>query len=625
MLKKEKEGDIFPWKVAWASCAGCPAGTDGGLCHHIFALLEILEFNSHGNSDSDQLPGPMSVTSQACSWGPRPRSIAPKRTMETVVEKSKMAGERKKKALACSLYEARGPALRRTTVERMASLYSTLPANSRLRGILPGNVTTSSLIMVNTAFGPSPLGSLLSYQLEQPPVVAPPPPPSPVPCQLPSSDRAPDRISRTIFPRLPFTVPDVVPALVKAEEPMPLIEAQKVEQATKGQVGNSEWRRYHTFTLTASNFRKVAVAKGWSDSLMVSLFASKDLSHVAAIRHGRENETVAVQAYCRKMAENGNQVEVAESGLVLHPRYKFLGASPDRVVFDPKAFPARYGLLEVKCPHRAFLENQTVLEACHSPDFCCQAIDGTAQLKPSHAYHYQVQGQMAVTGALWCDFVVWIRDSLFIQCVKFDKNFWVEKILQRLVEFHSLRMQPYLQVAVQCIGANMQNSVRNSQSYPDTVLEKLYPAEFCQARIDGRNGSAACTFIASGFVKQCLESPRLLEEENTRKEVLEKAMIEGNRLYDSLGMTGLLSADEVVGPLGLELDGEVFFRPNEVSSVQALLVAGATTGEERNVAGGVCVLHPYSIALVCNVCESPEAHGDTRGSRSEGLSIGEHQ
>ena len=100
----------------------------------------------------------------------------------------------------------------------------------------------------------------------------------------------------------------------------------------------------------------------------------------------------------------------------------------------------------------------------------------------------------------------------------------------------------------------MRHSVRNSQSYPDTVLEKLYPAEFCQARIDGRNGSAACTFIASGFVKQCLGSPRLLEEENTRKEVLEKAMIEGNRLYNSLGMTGLLSADEVVGPLGLELD-----------------------------------------------------------------------
>ena len=34
--------------------------------------------------------------------------------------------------------------------------------------------------------------------------------------------------------------------------------------------------------------------------------------------------------------------------------------------------------------------------------------------------------------------------------------------------------------------------------------------------------------------------------------------------------------------------------------------------------------YPVSIAP-CNVCESPEAHGDTRGSRSEGLSIGEHQ
>ena len=34
---------------------------------------------------------------------------------------------------------------------------------------------------------------------------------------------------------------------------------------------------------------------------------------------------------------------------------------------------------------------------------------------------------------------------------------------------------------------------------------------------------------------------------------------------------------------------------------------------------------PAELAEFCNVCESPEAHGDTRGSRSERLSIGEDQ
>ena len=49
--------------------------------------------------------------------------------------------------------------------------YSSFPANSRLQGILPCNATPSPLLMVNIVFGPSPLGILLSYQLEQPPVV----------------------------------------------------------------------------------------------------------------------------------------------------------------------------------------------------------------------------------------------------------------------------------------------------------------------------------------------------------------------------------------------------------------------------------------------------------------------
>ena len=36
----------------------------------------------------------------------------------------------------------------------------------------------------------------------------------------------------------------------------------------------------------------------------------------------------------------------------------------------------------------------------------------------------QVQGQMAITGAAWCDFVVYTLKGMSIQRIKFDQQFW---------------------------------------------------------------------------------------------------------------------------------------------------------------------------------------------------------
>ena len=57
-------------EVSWASCVGCPAGTDGGLCHHMFALLEVMQYYARPKSQESPslaLPvdgRPPSVTSQ---------------------------------------------------------------------------------------------------------------------------------------------------------------------------------------------------------------------------------------------------------------------------------------------------------------------------------------------------------------------------------------------------------------------------------------------------------------------------------------------------------------------------------------------------------------------------------
>jgi len=94
----------------------------------------------------------------------------------------------------------------------------------------------------------------------------------------------------------------------------------------------------------------------------------------AAMEWGVEQEPHARAAYS---AATGELVE--EVGFINHPSVLMSGASPDGVVGE--------GLVEFKCPNTA-----THLEYLLAN-------------KPPGKYVTQMQWQMAVTGAPWCDFV----------------------------------------------------------------------------------------------------------------------------------------------------------------------------------------------------------------------------
>ena len=45
------------------------------------------------------------------------------------------------------------------------------------------------------------------------------------------------------------------------------------------------------------------------------------------------------------------------------------------------------------------------------------------KLKEDHPYYAQVQGQMAVTGARWLDFIVYTSKGIYVQRILFDPVF----------------------------------------------------------------------------------------------------------------------------------------------------------------------------------------------------------
>lgn len=57
-------------------------------------------------------------------------------------------------------------------------------------------------------------------------------------------------------------------------------------------------------------------------------------------------------------------------------------------------------------------------------------VNGAAELKKTHGYYYQVQGQMGVTGKKWCNFVVWTCVGLNVQQIQFDELFWINMCLK---------------------------------------------------------------------------------------------------------------------------------------------------------------------------------------------------
>lgn len=140
------------------------------------------------------------------------------------------------------------------------------------------------------------------------------------------------------------------------------------------------------------------------------------------------------------MKKISNPVDVLPCGLVTRPDIPFLGCTPDGKVVDPKYHP-HFGVLEIKCPYTArFITPRGAVLS--DPDFCCEIRNGKLRLKLDHQYYFQVQGQLALTGMDWCDFVVYTFKGMHIERIRFNKAFWNE-LYKKLSEFYFSKYVPY--------------------------------------------------------------------------------------------------------------------------------------------------------------------------------------
>ena len=148
----------------------------------------------------------------------------------------------------------------------------------------------------------------------------------------------------------------------------------------------------------------------------------------ASLKWWLENECVAVAEY--QMVKH---YEVVPCGIVVNPRWPWLGASPDGVIFD-KTSPI--GGIEVKCPYNG--KNETINEIIlRNKNFFLKADNaGKIYLKKKHPYYSQYQGIMSILELQWIDFVVYATKDIVIERIERDANLWHGTMLPLLTQFY---------------------------------------------------------------------------------------------------------------------------------------------------------------------------------------------
>lgn len=474
-------------RVYKAKCS-CAAGL-GESCSHIAALLFfLLDCHEKGMQD---LPESVTCTGRAMAWNRPPphKEVQPVRVSDMIFTKAEY-----------------GKASRSVSGGSLDN-FDPRPCNDQE---MDDGALQALLNSVQSSF---PQSALLQFHGVAPATQAP----------VPEHTEVEQQVRDLIVPRVGCLVQDgtdldsvaeVLCADFIGDQVISDELSARIETLTVEQGQSPLWHDLRVGRLTSSLFHDVLVRRPSTspEALVKRVMGYSPGASTAGMQWGIAHEPSAIRDYVAYMQSSGHpHLQHQPSGLTLLPSMSFLGASADGEVTDPFEDDP-HGLVEVKCPNQCqgnksvrFLTPREITEAF--PQQACLELTpaGKLQLKRSHRYYTQVQGELGVKRRAWADFVVWTAaksDNVFVERIFLAEQFW-EKLLAALIEFYESSVAPeilfrQMQAALSSSVTQPQRALLPNTQHAETAKsadDRLSPVEKCCSN---------CAWPASLSLRHCI-------------------------------------------------------------------------------------------------------------------------
>ena len=209
---------------------------------------------------------------------------------------------------------------------------------------------------------------------------------------------------------------------------------------------------------------------------------------------GQKYEKVAREQYLKSQRpRHANILEVTDGGIVINPKWPFIGASPGGII---DCYCCGKGVLEIKCPY-SHRHESIEAAAGNDPNFCLKKDEDLFYLDHKHTYYYQVQTQMFVCNVEYCDFCVCTFSesidefSPYVERIFRDVEFW-EDCVEKAKRFFTVCLLPkilgkwYTRPAISS-GTNQSNQSNSSDNEVEQYCYYCGPDEGTTIACDSTN------------------------------------------------------------------------------------------------------------------------------------------
>lgn len=207
-------------------------------------------------------------------------------------------------------------------------------------------------------------------------------------------------------------------------------QIEAVKKKTINQSLDETWFNQRVGRITASKFYRIFTRSKTLQTLEEDKIMEASISIVSevmnykpnittfALKHGISMEPHAKKMYIAMSKNKHKNLKTEEAGLIINIHKPYVAVSPD---LEVECDCCGKGLLEVKSPYSIKGEQPTACNLPYLEQTLSDKNEKITTLKTDCSYYFQVQGQLAVSGRNYCDFLVYTTAGYHLERIFFNQ------------------------------------------------------------------------------------------------------------------------------------------------------------------------------------------------------------